>query len=122
MISYTIIITALISIESGGFVKAHNISEDAVGILQIRPIMVKEVNRILKMQGVDCTYTDNDRWNPMASRRMCTIFLRHQYDRYVAKYGRKPTMRELAMSWNSGSIFKKCTEDYKRKVEERLGE
>ena len=120
MISYTLIITALIAIESGGFVKAHNISEDAVGILQIRPIMVREVNRILKLKGADCVYTDNDRWNPRASRRMCTIFLSYQFERYAKKYGRKPTLQELAMSWNSGGVFKKCTDEYKRKVKEQL--
>ncbi len=120
MISYTIIITALISIESGGFTRAHNISEDAVGILQIRPIMVKEVNRLLELQGADGIYTLADRWNAQKSRRMCTIYLRWQYDRYVTKHGRKPSLRELAMSWNSGGVFKDCTEEYKREVEARL--
>lgn len=120
MISYTIIITALISIESGGFVRAHNLKEDAVGILQIRPIMVKEVNRILELQGAEGNYTLEDRWNVQKSRRMCTYFLSYQYDRYVAKYGRKPSLRQLAMSWNSGGIFKECTAEYKKEVEMRL--
>jgi len=117
MISFTMIITALIAIESGGHIKAHNTSEDAVGILQIRPIMVKEVNRILELQGADGIYTLEDRWNPQKSRRMCTYYLHYQCSQYVKKHGRKPTMRQLAMSWNSGGIFKACTEDYKREVE-----
>ncbi len=120
MISYTLIITALISIESGGHIKAHNTLENAVGILQITPIMVKEVNRILELQGAEGNYTLEDRWNVQKSRRMCTYFLMYQYDRYVAKHGRKPSLRQLAMSWNSGGIFKKCTDDYKRKVEEKM--
>lgn len=118
--TYTIIIAALISIESGGHAKALNVKEDAVGILQIRQVMVKEVNRILKMQGADGIYTLNDRWNINDSKRMCKIFLSYQYDQYVKKWGRKPSMRELAMSWNSGGIFKKCTDEYKQKVEKIL--
>lgn len=120
MISYTMIITALIFIESKGQIKAHNTSEDAVGILQIRPIMVDEVNRILELQGADGDYTMDDRWNPQKSRRMCTYYLTWQHRQYYNKHGRRPTMRQLAMSWNSGGVFKKCTEDYKRKVEEGL--
>jgi len=120
VISYTMIITALIAIESQGQVKAYNALEDAVGILQIRPIMVEEVNRILELQGAVGDYTLEDRWNPQKSRRMCTYFLAYQYDRYVKKHGRAPSMRQLASSWNSGGVFKQCTEDYKRKVEERL--
>jgi len=120
VISYTLIITALISIESGGHIKAHNTLEDAVGILHIRPIMVEEVNRILELQGAAGDYTLEDRWNPQKSRRMCTYFLSYQYDQYVKKHGRTPSLKELAMSWNSGGIFKKCTEDYKRKIEEKM--
>jgi len=114
------IITALIFIESKGQIKAHNVSEDAVGILQIRPIMVKEVNRILELQGADGNYTLEDRWSAQKSRRMCTYYLHWQVDQYVKKHGRQPTMRQLAMSWNSGGVFKKCTDEYKRKVEERV--
>ena len=122
MISYTMIITALIAIESSGQIKAHNTLEDAVGILQIRPIMVEEVNRILELQGAEGDYTLEDRWNPQKSRRMCTYFLTYQYDQYVKKHGRPPSMRQLASSWNSGGVFKKCTDDYKRKVEEKINE
>jgi hypothetical protein len=117
MISFTMIITALISIESGGHQRAHNYSEDAVGILQIRPIMVKEVNRILEMKGADGIFDLNDRWDINKSRRMCTIFLQYQRDRYVKKVGREPTLKQLAMSWQSGGVFKDCSEEYKRKVE-----
>ena len=45
------LVKALIQVESSGRDNAHNISEDAVGCLQIRPIMVREVNRILHKQG-----------------------------------------------------------------------
>ena len=40
------LIEAIIYVESRGDIKEHNISEDAVGCLQIRPIMLREVNRL----------------------------------------------------------------------------
>lgn len=44
--AFTIIITALISIESGGFIKAHNTKEDAVGILTQADIERQEIDDI----------------------------------------------------------------------------
>jgi hypothetical protein len=41
------LIAAIIQVESGGDTLAYNSKEDAVGCLQIRPIMVREVNRLL---------------------------------------------------------------------------
>ena len=50
------IINALIQIESGGNDNAYCIEEDAVGALQIRRTMVRDVNRILKRQGSEKRY------------------------------------------------------------------
>ena len=41
------LIAAIIQVESGGDTLAYNAKEDAVGCLQIRPIMVREVNRLV---------------------------------------------------------------------------
>ena len=46
-------------IESSSNPKAHNLKEDAVGIIQIRPIMVREVNRLVGFE----KYKLEDRWD-----------------------------------------------------------
>ena len=55
------IISAMIKVESAGNDSAYNLKEDAVGCLQIRPIMVREVNRILKRCGEDKRFDVKDR-------------------------------------------------------------
>jgi hypothetical protein len=40
------LISAMIMVESGGNPNAFNIKENAAGVLQIRPIMVAELNRL----------------------------------------------------------------------------
>ena len=51
------LVSALILVESRGNDSAigdrHLVGEEAVGALQIRPIMVREVNRILRIQKSD---------------------------------------------------------------------
>lgn len=61
---------ALCTIESELHGKAYNHSTQAAGIIQIRPIYVKEVNRIL---GWD-KYTLKDRFNPQKSKEMFEIY------------------------------------------------
>ena len=57
------IVLGMIQVESNGNDEAYNESEDAVGCLQIRPIMVREVNRILKMKGEEYRFKMKDRWD-----------------------------------------------------------
>ena len=120
MIPYTIILTALIAVESQGQITAYNETEDAAGLFQIRPIMVREVNRLLVLQGATGCFTDSDRWCPGKSRRMCMIFLMHQRQRYLDVYDKEPTLTQLAVSWNTGNIFKNC-QAYETKINERIG-
>ena len=65
------IIAALIMIESGGDPSAHNKQSDAVGLLQITPIVVDECNRIIGFNH----YTLEDRWNQGHSRAMAALYL-----------------------------------------------
>ena len=113
------ILIMLIAIESGGNSEAVNASENAVGVLQIRPIMVKEVNRILELNGQDKVYVYNDRWSRRKSIDMATIFLLHQQERYIVKLGVHPTLMQLAQSWNSGGIFNKPSAAYVSKLKEQ---
>lgn len=65
---------AFAMVESRGNQEAYNEREDAVGLLQIRPIMVREANRIA---GED-VYTLEDRWDAEVSADMFqTVMQRH---------------------------------------------
>lgn len=78
----------------------------AVGHLQIHPVMVHEVNRILTLNNSNIRFTLKDREVKTRSIQMCLIFLRHQYKRYYQATGSYPSNERLACSWNTGSIFK----------------
>ena len=67
------LIKAIMYVESRGNTKAHNISEDAVGCLQIRPIMLKEVNRLLGYN----KYKLKDRWSKLKSIEMFNVIKEH---------------------------------------------
>ena len=87
------LIDAIIYVESRGDTNAHNISEDAVGCLQIRPIMVREVNRLLAKNDIPKVYTLEDRWNKQKSIEMFNVI----------KYNtNNPTNEKLARNWNGG--------------------
>ena len=55
------LVDALILVESAGNERAFNKKENACGCLQIRPIMVREVNRILRKQKSEQRFTKEDR-------------------------------------------------------------
>lgn len=60
---------SLVLVESGGDPTARNTATDAVGILQIRPMYVNEVNRIVGKQ----RYTLSDRYSVKKSIEMFQI-------------------------------------------------
>ena len=68
------LVKALIQVESSGRDNAHNISEDAVGCLQIRPIMVREVNRICKLIGSHQRFALKDRFDRQKSIHMFMVW------------------------------------------------
>jgi soluble lytic murein transglycosylase-like protein len=83
------LIAAIIQVESGGDTLAYNSKEDAVGCLQIRPIMVREVNRLL---GED-KYTLKDRWNKAKSIEMFNVLRSHL---------KGASDEQIARTWNGG--------------------
>ena len=103
------LIEAIIYVESRGNIKAHNVSEDAVGCLQIRPIMPREVNRLLGYN----KYNLADRWNKSKSIEMFNVIKEHTTN---------PTNEKLARNWNGGwnGYKKKSTLKYWHKVKEQL--
>ncbi len=109
----THLLSALIFVESGNNDSAHAIGEDAVGCLQIRKTMVDDVNRILKRQGKDYTFTYDDRWLRDKSIKMFDIYCKH--------YG-LTTAEEIARCWNGGprGMNKDATVYYWNKVQEEM--
>ena len=101
-------ISSVITVESSGNDQAHNLSEDAVGCLQIRPIMVREVNRLLKIRGEERRYILEDRWNRRKSIEMFLVF-----NKNVTKF------ENQARRWNGGSkgMNNETTIKYWNKVE-----
>ena len=83
------LIEAIMQVESGGDTLAYNCKEDAVGCLQIRPIMVREVNRLV---GKD-SFTLYDRWSRAKSIQMFNI---------LRLYLKGASDEEIARVWNGG--------------------
>ena len=105
------LVDALILVESSGNEHAYNKKENAVGCLQIRPIMVREVNRILKKQGLEERFTKEDRWDCEKSKEMFYIW---------RKYHHIDSSDEvIARNWNGGpkGYKKQSTKHYWHKVQ-----
>lgn len=86
----------LVAMESGGNPKAFNAKEQAVGILQIRPVMVKDVNRI----AAPLEFSHSDAWDPGKSVRMATLYLEHYGTK--ARLGREPRVVDYVLLWCAG--------------------
>jgi len=108
------LIDAMIWVESRGNDSAYSKKEEAVGCLQIRPIMVREVNRILKIQKSDLEYTLDDRWS-----REKSIEMFHIVNGY---HNKNSNYEEIARAWNGGpNWFKKSlTKRYWKRVQKQL--
>ena len=112
------LVTALIHVESRGNDSAigdrHLVGNEAIGVLQIRPIMVREVNRILKIQKNDKRFTLKDRFEREKSIEMFYIW---------KNYHHKDSEPEIiARNWNGGPKGYKNnrTVKYWNKVEQQL--
>ena len=105
------LVDALILVESAGSSYAFNEKENACGCLQIRPIMLREVNRILRKQNNDKRFTKEDRWSCGLSQEMFYIW---------RNYHHKDSSDEvIARNWNGGprGYKKQSTEHYWNKVQ-----
>ena len=88
--------------ESHGDPNACARGEDAVGITQIRPVMVKECNRIARLLGLKARWTLDDRWNPAKSREMYDVYLAYWSARYQARTGKVAGPEIWCKMWNGG--------------------
>ncbi len=109
----THLLSAIMFVESSYNDSAYASNEDAVGCLQIRKCMVKDVNRILHKQKSNLKFTYNDRWSRSKSIKMFNIYCKH--------YG-LTTAEEIARCWNGGpkGMENKITAKYWKKVENQL--
>jgi len=107
------LIQALINVESANNDNAYRSCEGAVGALQIRRTMVRDVNRILKCQKSNQQYTYEDRWNRQKSIEMFNIYCNHY---------NLVTPEEKARCWNGGprGLQKLSTKRYWEKVKKQL--
>ena len=113
-------VAAVIQVESRGNDNAYCRKEDAVGCLQIRPIMVREVNRILKLNDIQMRYTLNDRWSRVKSLEMFEIMAEEV--ECCDGLTRLEFYEIVARKWNGGhrGDKKRSTKKYWKKVKEKL--
>jgi len=115
-----IFLLALAQVESGNDPAAVGDNGLAVGILQVRPIALRDVCRISGQ-----SFTLSDRLSPYKSFQMARIYL----GRYCSekRLGRKPTWEDFGAAWNSGPAYRTKwhkTDAYRAKLRielDRLG-
>jgi len=107
-------IQALIQVESTNNDSAVGDNGRAVGPLQIWPITVREVNRILSLKGSSKRYTLSDRWSRTKSIQMFDIWRNHHLP--------EAPLEVVARTWNGGTKyrFSKDATEYWKKVKYNL--
>ena len=111
------LIEALIQVESRGNDSAigdRHLSEPSVGVLQLRPIMVREVNRILRKQKIKKKYKLSDRFSRDKSIEMFLVWKNYHHP--------EGGFETIARNWNGGpwGYKNKRTEAYWAKVQLEL--
>ncbi len=101
--AYDRLIKAVIQVESLGDTLAYNLTEEAIGAFQIRPIRLRDYN-----QRTGNNYKSEDCYNFQISKE---IFL------YYAKQTDFPDYETIARKWNGSG---KTTLDYWEKVKSHL--
>ena len=112
------LLDALIFVESRGNDSAigdrHLVGNEAVGALQIRPIMVREVNRICKRIGSHQRIALKDRFDRDKSVHMFLIWKEFHH--------KDSSLEKIARNWNGGpkGYKKDRTVKYWNKIEKQL--
>ena len=107
------LLAALIAVESGGNDLARG-RHGELGALQVRPCVVKDVNRVVR---------GNYRWSEMTNRvvaaKVADIYLTH----WSKRIGRPATDRDLALIWHHGpnGWKRRKTVAYWKRVQARMG-
>ncbi len=88
----------IINIESKGNPKAHNKSEGARGLMQIRPIVLKEWNLLNPGQ----KYTLNDLFNPDINKKIGTWYFNRIETVYLPNHKLEQNLENKLASYNWG--------------------
>ena len=106
---HELFLNSIITVESKGNPKAIT-KDGSAGILQIKPIMVKEVNRICRINKIDKKFTLKDRFDVDKSIEMFWI--------YQNFYNKNSSYEKMARDWNGGpnGHKKEKTKKYWKKV------
>ena len=117
--SIALLVNALIHVESHGKSDAVgdiHLGLPSIGVLQIRPIMVREVNRILKKKGNKKRFKLKDRFNRLKSINMFTVWKDYHHS--------QDNLETIARNWNGGprGYKRKQTLKYWAKVQIALKE
>ena len=104
------LVHAMINVESRGDDSAYCESEKAVGCLQIRPIMLREVNRLLRRSGNEERFSLTDRWSREKSIEI--------FDTWRSLSHPNDSDEIVARCWNGGpkGWKRKATDRYWEKV------
>ena len=94
------IISKLIIIESNNNPNLVGDNGTAIGILQIRPICVKDINRLNNTR-----FTHKDALDSLKSCLMAKLYLQNGIDLYLKKHNKFPTIEQIVRMWNGG-IYK----------------
>ena len=116
-----ILYSSIVWVESKGNANAKS-RDGSVGVIQIKPVMVNEINRICKIQGLDKKFTLADRRNPRKSAEMFWIYQEFYNPDINLDSLSTEDMAVLARKWNGGpnGHLKKATRRYWKKVSKRL--
>ena len=106
IISWNDFVNAVIYVESKGNDSAYCAKEKAIGCLQIRPIMIAEINRIQNK----VKYKHSDAWNKAKSIEIFNAIAKNE------------SYEKIARKWNGGYYGDKKTSTIKywAKVKKRL--
>lgn len=105
------VLKAIAYIESKNNPKA--VCGDQVGLLQIRPIMVRDCNRILAKRGSAKRYSLRDRYSVSKSKEMFILYQSH--------YNPKGNVERAIRLWNGGNGYSvRATQGYYLKVKNQM--
>ena len=104
------LLKAIAQVESNGDSSAYNHKENAAGPYQIRPVYLKDVNRIVGYE----KYRLEDRFDALKAKEMVVTYLSH--------YGKHKSLEALARIHNGGprGDKKKSTLRYWQKVKKAM--
>lgn len=111
------LLQSIIKVESNGDSLAigdRHMRTPSIGLLQIRRVMVDEINRILREQNDTIRYRYRDRWSASKSIEMYYIWKDYHH--------KNSTAEVIARNWNGGTLGyqKKSTVQYWAKVKSKM--